>query len=92
MKFLMMLLENVPLLLRVHLLHFFTECQVLVFQNLESLVEPFESLQHRHASLLPKHTSNLSLLDRILLHLVISVELRMLIITHCHRSSLLEKL
>lgn len=65
---------------------------MLVSQNLEPLVKPLESIQHSHASLLPKHTRNLSLMHWILFHLVICIELRMLIVAHCHGSSLMKKL
>ena len=76
MKFFVMLLEDVPLLLGVHFLHLFTECEVVVAQYLESLVKPFESLEHGHASLLPEHAGYLGLLcpHRFLFLLLVAVE------------------
>jgi len=82
-----MLLEDVPLLLGVHLLHFFAEGEVVVSQYLESLVKPLESLQHCHAALLPEHAGYLRLLrpHRLLFLLRVALELGVLVVTHRHR-------
>lgn len=89
-----MLLEDVPLLLGVHLLHFFAEGEVVVPQYLESLVKPLESLQHCHAALLPEHAGYLRLLrpHRVFFLLLVALELGVLVVTHSHRPALLEKL
>ena len=89
-----MLLEDVPLLLGVHLLHFLAEGEVVVPQNLEALVEPLESLEHGHAALLPEHARDLRLLrpHRLFLLLLVAVELGVLVVAHRHRPALLEKL
>jgi hypothetical protein len=90
----MVLLKDVPLLFGVHLLHFFTESQVIVSQDLETLIKPLESFQHGHASLLPKHAGNLCLLrpHGILLLLMVRIKLRVLIVAHGHWPTLVEKL
>lgn len=94
MELFVVLLENMPLLFRVHPLHLFTECQVIVSQDLETLVKPFESFQHGHASLFPKHTGYLCLLcpHGIFLLLVVGIELGVLIVTHGHGATLMKKL
>jgi hypothetical protein len=94
MELFMMLLENMPLLFRVHPLHLLTERQMIIPQNLEPLVKPLESFQHSHTPLLPEHTGNLGLLrpHGIFLLLVVGVELGVLVVAHGHRATLVEKL
>jgi hypothetical protein len=89
-----MLLETMPLLLTIHFLHLLAKRNVLIPQDLKSFIEPLESFQHRHASLLPEHTRNLSLIGPhfVLFLLVIGIEFAMLVVAHSHRGSLLEKL
>jgi len=90
----MMLLEIMPFFFGIHFLHFFAKIDVLSSQNLESLIKPFESLQHRHASLLPEHRSNLCLVcpHLLLLLLLHVVELTVLIVTQRHRLPRCKKL
>lgn len=77
MEFLMMLLENVPFLFRVHLLHLLTKGQMIIPKDLEAIIEPLEPFKHGHAALFPKHTGNLCFLrpHRVFFLLVIGVEL-----------------
>lgn len=91
MKFLMVLLEDMPFLFRVHLLHFLVECDVIVPQDLKPVIEPLESFEHGHASLLPKHAGYLSLMSphRILFLLVVCIEVGLFIVALSHRPSLL---
>ena len=90
----MVLLKMVPLFLGVHLLHLVAQGYILLPYDLESIVEPLESLQHRHAPLLPKHTRNLRLIRPILLflRLMIPIELAMQVVAHCHGWLLMVKL
>jgi hypothetical protein len=87
MELVVVRLETMPLLLRIHLLHLLTQSTVLVPQNLETLVEPLEPLQHRHATLLPEYRSDLRLVRPHLLLLLLLV-----VVALSHRRTLLEKL
>lgn len=62
-------------------------------ENLEPIIEPLESFQHCHASLLPKHALYLCVVAPVGVFLmVVTVELGMLVVADCHWPSLLEKL
>lgn len=94
MKLVVMLLEIMPFLLRIHLLHLLAQIDILSPQNLESLIKPLKSLQHGHASLLPEHGGDLSLVGPHLLLLLLLhvIELAVLVVAHCHRLTGGEKL
>lgn len=93
MEFLVMFLEGVPFLLRIHLLHFLAEAEMVVFEKLEPIVEPLESFQHCHASLFPKHALYLRVVSPVgIFLLIVAIKLGMLVVANSHRSSLLEKL
>lgn len=94
MKFLMMLLELMPLLFRIHSSHLLTQNIMIISQYFEAVIEPLKSLKHSHAPLLPIHASYLCFLSphAILLLLLIGIELGVLIIAYSHRLSLCEEL
>lgn len=94
MKFLMMLLELMPLLLRIHSSHLLTQSIMIISQYFEAVIEPLKSLKHCHAPLLPIHTRYLCFLSphAVLLLLLIGIKLGVLIIAYSHRLSLCEEL
>ena len=61
MELVVVLLEKMPLFLRVHPLHLVTQPHVLVLQYLEPLEEPLEAFKQCTTSLLPEHRSNMGL-------------------------------
>ena len=87
----MMLLEDMPFLLRIHLLHLLIESDMIVPQDLKSLIEPLKSFEHGHASLLPEHAGYLSLMrpHGILFLLMIGIVVGLFIVALGHGSSLL---
>jgi hypothetical protein len=93
-KLVVVLLEVMPLLLRIHLLHFLAQRYILAPQDLKPLIEPLESLKHGHASLFPKHRSNLRFIGphRVFLLVVHVIEFTMLVVAHGHGLAGREKL
>lgn len=91
MELLMMLLEDMPFLLRIHLLHLLIEGDMIIPQDLKSFIEPLKSFEHGHASLLPEHAGYLSLMcpHWILFLLMIGIVVGLFIVALGHRPSLL---
>ena len=59
MELVVVLLEMVPLFFGVHLLHLLTQRDVLFSEDLKAFEEPLEPVEHRDASLFPKHRRDL---------------------------------
>jgi len=81
------LLEEMPVFLRVHLLDFLAEASVVIFQDLESLEKPLKFAQHVVALLLPKSSSYLVLVVLFPLLLGVHVELAVVVVADGHLGS-----
>ena len=90
-ELLVVLLKDMPFLLRVHLLHLLVEGDMIIPQDLKSLIEPLKSFEHGHASLFPEHAGYLSLVGPhgILLLLMVGIVIGLFIVALGHGPSLL---